>query len=65
MEPGSSLTSVNRVSINPNATALASVFVRPSTPAFAGRVFAVLPDRLVDFWKMTRALDRDALLFRL
>jgi 4-hydroxyacetophenone monooxygenase len=30
----------------------------------AGRVFAVLPYRLVDFWKMTRQLDRDALLFQ-
>jgi 4-hydroxyacetophenone monooxygenase len=30
----------------------------------AGRVFAVLPYRLVDFWKMTGRLDRDALLFR-
>jgi 4-hydroxyacetophenone monooxygenase len=29
----------------------------------AGRVFAVLPYRLVDFWKMTRELDREALLF--
>lgn len=29
----------------------------------AGRVFAVLPFRLVDFWKMTSALDRDALAF--
>jgi 4-hydroxyacetophenone monooxygenase len=29
----------------------------------AGRVFAVLPYRLVDFWKMTRQLDRTALVF--
>jgi 4-hydroxyacetophenone monooxygenase len=29
----------------------------------AGRVFAVLPYRLVDFWKMTRQLDRKALHF--
>lgn len=28
-----------------------------------GRVFAVLPYRLVDFWKLTRQLDRDALSF--
>ena len=27
----------------------------------AGRVFAVLPYRLVDFWKLTRQLDRSAL----
>jgi len=26
----------------------------------AGRVFAVLPYRLVDFWRMTRDIDRSA-----
>jgi 4-hydroxyacetophenone monooxygenase len=30
----------------------------------AGRVFAVLPYRLVDFWKLTGQLDRHALSFR-
>jgi 4-hydroxyacetophenone monooxygenase len=29
----------------------------------AGRVFAVLPYRLVEFWKLTGQLDHDALLF--
>lgn len=29
----------------------------------AGRVFAVLPYRLVDFWQMTRKVDRSAVLF--
>ena len=29
----------------------------------SGRVFAVLPHRLVDFWKMTRELDFGALSF--
>lgn len=29
----------------------------------AGRVFAVLPYRLVDFWKLTRQLDRSAFSF--